>query len=132
MSGRRRIDEAEIRTGVFSHVETTLSRREEIDVYRAEGLRGGPIEIRVYLAEERSPARREPLMVYSHIEIADPEGRDVRIAGEDGRVLDEEMAEVLAWEMIEYESPAETYTYGREPGRIRKAAPVTEDADLSP
>lgn len=131
MGKLRRIDEENVRMGTFRHVDTSLSRKEEIDVYRADDIPGGPLEIRVYLGEEAAGARRDPLMVYRDIRIVDPEGRDIRITGEDGRSLDEEMAEVLAWEIIEYETLAESYTYGREPGKTRGPSAPSGDLDFS-
>jgi hypothetical protein len=131
MGKLRRIDEENVRMGTFRHVETSVSRKEEIDIYRADDIPCGPLEIRVYLGEEPAIARRDPMMVYQDIRIVDPEGRDIRITGEDGRTLDEEMTEVLAWEIIEYETLAETYIYGREPGKTRSPSTPSGDLDFS-
>lgn len=81
---------------------------------------------------------------YQRIAMVDLEtpSRELKIIDDDGRRMDREMVEVLAWEMIEYDDRAMDYTYGRvssrndagkrlKPGEVLRAPQVsTPDYDF--
>lgn len=123
----RRVNEETVRAADYIHHETLETDKGEVDVYRADGDPDAQVEIRVFLSPDRV-GRPSPLLTYASISISniDGTGRPLQIIGEDGRPLDIEMSEVLAYEMIEYRDLAMSYIDGREPGKVRAMAQTVD------
>lgn len=134
MAKARRVHEEDVRAADYVHHETIETEKGETDIYRASGSPDPAIEIRVFLETERA-ARPSPQLVYASIALCNIDGTDrpLQVVGEDGRPLDTEMSEVLAYEMIEYLDLAMSYIDGRERGKSRTSAPIQDSvADLEP
>ncbi|MCW3782526.1 hypothetical protein [Defluviimonas salinarum] len=123
------VREEDIRSADFDFRETRISAGGETDVFSA-----GPessFEIHILLKPSQVPACRGQ-MIYDGIRVVSPDGRPVRIIGEDGRALDAEMREVLAWEIVEDHHKSAEYAYGRAPARHASGALAVPGEVIAP
>lgn len=127
MAKARRVNEEFVRSADYVHLETIETEKGETDIYRSSGDPDPSVEIRVSLKRDQV-GRPAPLLVYSAISLVNIDGTDrpLQVIGEDGRPLDTEMSEVLAYEMIEYLDLAMSYIDGREPGKVRNQVQTAE------
>lgn len=120
MGEPRYLTETEFRQLDFERRETLVTDKGEIDVFRPspEGCEHGTdkIEIRISLAPGPR-AGRHCKLGFDTMSVMDGEQR-LRLSFDNGRSMDLEMIEVLAWEMIEGSETIPGIMEGREPLRL--------------
>ncbi|MCE6958811.1 hypothetical protein LAZ40_07080 [Cereibacter sphaeroides] len=132
MGKTRQVSEEWVRSAKYVHHDTLRLSGGEVDIFHSEGHPDPMIEIRVTLVPCKGIRNQ---IAYESIALLNRDGTNaaLRVNGEDGRALDREMTEVLAWEMIEYHPLGVGYVEGREPGRVRGPEPVPEPVrDMEP
>ncbi|MEP3669209.1 MAG: hypothetical protein ABJN42_20980 [Roseibium sp.] len=124
----RVVTEEKIRMMDFYLARTQVLAAGERDVFLpVEGEED--LEIHALLVPNR--AAGSAMMDFDSVSIVNSraDGLPLRVTGEDGRTLDKEMVEVMAWEELEKnDTVLEWYSYGRSPavvGNGLKAPPGT-------
>ena len=100
-----------VKSAEFELVSTIGTEAGEVEVYLSEELPG--FRIMIHLAPD--PGGRT--LSYANMELAGPDGQPLRILDEHGRPLERELAEVEAWEAIEYLDSVMACLEGRLPSR---------------
>ncbi|MFG6083416.1 hypothetical protein ACEUZ9_004676 [Paracoccus litorisediminis] len=103
-----KFEEEEVRGGEWTCVETQVTKAGEIDIYHAAEVPG--LEIRIQLARDAAGGS----VCYSSTMVVGANGGQITILDEDGRKMDREAMDVMAYEMIEYTPSAVAYMSGRE------------------
>lgn len=141
MGEARHLTETEFRRLDFVLRETRVTATGETDVFRPEkGMEEEPgvtdrIEIRIQLTPQ-PPGDRNGQLSFDSMSVMDGDAR-LRLSSGNGRTMDPEMIEVVAWEMIEHSDPVIGYMEGRDPlrladGRLAPIGHVLQHGDEEP
>ena len=118
MTKKRRVEESTIRECDFEHSKTVILLAGELDIYVPRGRHDLQIEVRVAMTPIKVGSSFSGLS-FSGISLYNADGTrtPLVVVDEYDRPMDQEMSEVLAYEMIEYLDIAMTYIEGRSPAK---------------